>query len=213
MGGTQLSPKRKPAPIKDIEVLSDKKKIKLMMDPLRIAIMSVLGREEMTVKQIADELNRKPGTILHHLDRLKKAGFVVQIRTEKTRTGIVQRYYRATAREYQIGVAKVVSQKPTPAEVAETPEDRWRNVIIGLAEYGIVIPDSKMEHALDLLKAMTECEDTINKRVYSAERSSLAPHIQAEVTRILRRLALDQDTECSRIQEEWHRFLEWHKNK
>ncbi|MHA2384714.1 MAG: ArsR family transcriptional regulator [Candidatus Thorarchaeota archaeon] len=41
------------------------------MDPLRIAIISVLGREPMTVKQIAVELNRKPGTILHHLDRLK----------------------------------------------------------------------------------------------------------------------------------------------
>ena len=205
-----MSP-RKAAPIKDIEVLIDKKTIKLMMDPLRIAIMSVLGREPMTVKQIADELNRKPGTILHHLDRLKKAKLVVQVRTEKTTTGIVQRYYRSTAREYQIGVAKVVSPKPTPEEVAETPEDRWRNVIIGLAEYGITIPQSKMEHALDLLKAMTECENNISRRVYRSEKSSMAPHIQAEVTRIMRRLALDQDNECSRIQEEWHRFLEWHR--
>ncbi|MHA2193867.1 MAG: helix-turn-helix domain-containing protein [Candidatus Thorarchaeota archaeon] len=194
-----MSP-RKAAPIKDVEVLSDKKKIKLLMDPLRIAIISVLGREPMTVKQIAVELNRKPGTILHHLDRLKKAKLVVQVRTEKTRTGIVQRYYRATAREYQIGVAKVVSRKPTLEETKETLEDRWRGVIIGLAEYGIVIPESKMEHALDLLRAMTECEDNINRRVYRAERSSMAPHIQAEVTRIMRRLALDQDNECSRIQ-------------
>ncbi|MHA1938904.1 MAG: helix-turn-helix domain-containing protein [Candidatus Thorarchaeota archaeon] len=207
-----MSP-RKAAPIKDVEVLSDKKKIKLLMDPLRIAIMSVLGREPMTVKQIADELNRKPGTILHHLDRLKKAKLVIQVRTERTRTGIVQRYYRATAREYQIGVAKVVSSGPKLTEVVETPEDRWRNVVIGLAEHGIVIPESKMEHALELLRAMTKCEDEISRRVYGTEKSSMAPHIQAEVTRIMRRLALDQDNECSRIQEEWHRFLEWHRKK
>ena len=132
-----MSP-RKAAPIEDVEVLSDKKKIKLLMDPLRIAIISVLGREPMTVKQIAVELNRKPGTILHHLDRLKKAKLVVQVRTEKTRTGIVQRYYRATAREYQIGVAKVVSRKPTLEETKETPEDRWRGVIIGAAVGGVL---------------------------------------------------------------------------
>lgn len=210
MGGKQLSP-RKAAPIKDVEVLSDKKKIKLLLDPLRAEIMRLLGQEPMTVKQIADTLKRKPGTILHHLDRLKNAKLVVQVRTEKTRTGIVQRYYQATAKEYQLGVSRGITRVPTPAEVAETPEVRWRKVIEGLAEHRIVIPESKMEHALDLLRAMTDCEDNITKRIYSSERSSLEPHIQAEVTRIMRRFALDQDNECSRIQEEWHRFLGWHK--
>ncbi len=207
-----MSP-RKAAPIKDTEVLSDKKKIKLLLDPLRADIIRLLGHQPMTVKQIAVALGRKPGTILHHLDRLKKAKLVVQVRTEKTRTGIVQRYYQATAREYQLGVAKVVSPVPSAEEIEETPEDRWRNVIIGLAEHGIIIPESKVPHALDLLKAMTECEDNISRRIYRSERSSMAPYIQAEVTRILRRLALDQDNECSRIQEEWHRFLEWHRKK
>ncbi len=207
-----MSPRRA-APIKDTEVLSDKKKIKLLLDPQRAEIIRLLGQKPMTVKQIADALRKKPGTILHHLDRLKKAKLVVQVRTEKTRTGIVQRYYQATAREYQLGVARVISPEPTPEEIAETPEDRSRNVIIGLAEFGIIIPESKIPHALELLKAMTECEDNISRRIYSSEKSSMAPHIQAEVTRILRRLALDQDNECSRIQEEWHRFLEWHRTK
>jgi DNA-binding transcriptional ArsR family regulator len=204
---------RKAAPIKDTEVLSDKKKIKLLLDPQRAEIIRLLGQKPMTVKQIADALGKKPGTILHHLDRLKNAKLVVQVRTEKTRTGIVQRYYQATAREYQLGVARVISPEPTPEEIAETPEDRSRKVIMGLAEFGIIIPESKIPHALELLKAMTECEDNISRRIYSAEKSSMAPHIQAEVTRILRRLALDQDNECSRIQEEWHRFLEWHRKK
>ncbi|MHA2600802.1 MAG: hypothetical protein AM324_001550 [Candidatus Thorarchaeota archaeon SMTZ1-83] len=86
-------------------------------------------------------------------------------------------------------------------------------VIQGLAEYGIEIPPQKMEHALDLLRAMTVCEDAINKRIYGLEGSSLPPYIQSEVTRILRRLALDESTECSRIQEEWHRFLQWHRKE
>ena len=202
---------KKTAPIKDVEVLSDKKKIKLLLDPLRASIMQLLGPQAMTVKELAVALRRKPGTILHHVERLKKAGLIKQVRTQKTKTGIVQRYYRATAREYQLGVARVVVPKRAPEKVEETPEDRWRLVIKGLAEHGIVIPDTKMEHALDLLRAITTCEDAINRRVYSKEGSSFPPYIQREVTRILRRLALDEDTKCSRIQEEWHRFLQWHK--
>ena len=209
MGGYELN-SGKSAPIRDIEVLSDKKKIKLLLDPLRASIIRQLGTKPMTVKELAVALKRKPGTILHHVERLKKAGLIKQVRTQKTTTGIVQRYYRASAREYQLGVARVVAPEPVPQKVEETPEDRWRMVIQGLAEYGIEIPPQKMEHALDLLRAMTVCEDAINKRIYGLEGSSLPPYIQSEVTRILRRLALDESTECSRIQEEWHRFLQWH---
>ncbi|MHA2021065.1 MAG: ArsR/SmtB family transcription factor [Candidatus Thorarchaeota archaeon] len=205
-----MSP-RKAAPIKDVEVLSDKKKIQLLLDPIRAEIMRLLAQEPMTVKQLAGEVGKGTGAIFHHIDRLKKARLVVQVRTERTSTGIVQRYYRATAKEYQLGVSRGITRVPTPEEAAETPEDRWRKVIEGLAEHDIAIPASKLQHALDLLKAMTECEDNISRRIYGTEKSSMEPHIQAEVTRILRRFALDQDNECSRIQEEWHRFLEWHR--
>ncbi len=203
----------KSAPIEDIEVLSDKKKIKLLLDPFRARIIRELGEKPMTVKELAVALKRKPGTILHHVDRLKKAGLVRQVRTQKTSTGIVQRYYRASAREYQLGVARVVAPFPVEHKVEETPEDRWRLVIQGLAEHGIEIPPAKMEHALDLLRTMTACEDAINKRIYGLEGSSLPPYIQSEVTRILRRLALEESQECSRIQEEWHRFLQWHRKE
>jgi DNA-binding transcriptional ArsR family regulator len=207
-----LSP-RKAAPIKDIEILSDKKKIKLLLDPIRAEIMRFLAQEPMTVKQLAGKVGKGTGAIFHHIDRLKKARLIVQVRTERTSTGIVQRYYRATAKEYQLGVSRGITRVPTPEEADETPEDRWSKVIKGLSEHGIVIPESKMPHALDLLRAMTECEDNISKQIYGAEKSIMEPHIQAEVTRIMRRLALDQNNECSRIQEEWHRFLEWHRKK
>jgi DNA-binding transcriptional ArsR family regulator len=204
---------KKSASIKDVEVLSDKKKIKLLLDPHRARIIQLLGHQAMTVKELAVALRRKPGTILHHVERLKKSGLIKQVRTQKTKTGIVQRYYRATAREYQLGVARVVMPKRTPEKVEETAEDRWRMVIKGLSEYGIEIPDTKFPHALELLQAITKCEESINRRVHRKENSSLPPYIQREITRILRRLALDEDTECSRIQEEWHRFLQWHKKE
>ena len=175
--------------------------------------MQLLGHQAMTVKELAVALRRKPGTILHHVERLKKAGLIKQVRTQKTKTGIVQRYYRATAREYQLGVARVVEPKRAPEKEEETAEDRWQMVIKGLSEYGIEIPQTKFPHALELLQAITKCEESINRRVYRKENSSLPPYIQREITRILRRLALDEDTECSRIQDEWHRFLQWHKKE
>ena len=64
--------------IKEVEVITDKKKIKLLQDSKRAEILSLLSKKAMTVKQLGVALGRNPGTVMHHLDRLKKAGFVPQ---------------------------------------------------------------------------------------------------------------------------------------
>ena len=99
-----MNPKRASSKrMKDLEIISDIEVLKhLFSRQIRAKIVfEYLVNEAMTVKQLADELGKNPGNILRHIDKLKEAGIVHQVKTEKTNTGIVQRYYRATAREYR----------------------------------------------------------------------------------------------------------------
>ncbi|GAH44890.1 unnamed protein product, partial [marine sediment metagenome] len=95
--------------MKDLEIISDPSSIKTLFEKTRSLIMfRYLVNGAMTVKQLSDALGKNPGTILHHIDKLKEVGLVVQERTEATITGIVQRYYRATAREYRLGFGQMM---------------------------------------------------------------------------------------------------------
>ena len=125
--------------MKDLEIISEPDTIKVLFDKVRATIVfKYLVNEAMTVKQLADALGKNPGNILRHIDRLKEAGLVHQVRTEKTNTGIVQRYYRATAREYRLGLAEMMKGEEGVKSYAK---DRLLNMIQGLEAYGVVIPE------------------------------------------------------------------------
>ena len=110
-----MSPKSKPSPIKEFVVISDIKTIKLLLDKTRADIVfKYLVNQEMTVKQLADTMGKKPGTVLHHVQKLNNAGIIEMVRTHETTRGIVERYYRAIAREYRLGITEMMRSRATP---------------------------------------------------------------------------------------------------
>ena len=136
-----MNPKKASSRMKDLEIISDPNTIKVLFDKIRaLIVFKYLVNQEMTVKQLADAIGKNPGNVLRHIERLKSVGLVHQVRTEKTRTGIVQRYYRATAREYRLGIAGMIKSDDGMKTYAE---DRLNSMILGLRAYGISIPDSK----------------------------------------------------------------------
>ena len=142
------------APMKDLEIISDPKAIKVLFEPTRAAIVfKYLVNGSMTVKQLSDALGKNPGTILHHIDKLKNAGLVIQERTEQTVTGIVQRYYRATAHEYRLGIGGMMEAN---GGVAEFAKERLKSMVSSLSIYGIEIPDSQVEEAIAILRPLIE---------------------------------------------------------
>ncbi|MHA1909601.1 MAG: ArsR/SmtB family transcription factor, partial [Candidatus Thorarchaeota archaeon] len=199
---------------KEIEVISDPKVIKLMMEPTRAAIIKNLAQEEMTVKQLAVKLGKNPGTILHHIEKLKdpKVGLVVEVRTEQTPTGIVQRYYRARAREFRLGIKDMMQPD---SGVAKFAEDRLKSIVKSLSVFGISIPESQQDEAAEMLKQIIERENALISDIAIIDQSShdkLSKQDRADTTRILRRYVLDQDPKYVELRREWHRFLS-HFNK
>ena len=198
--------------MKDVEILTDKNQIKVLLEPTRADIIfKHLIHEPMTVKQLSTVLGKNPGTILHHIDKLKAVKLVVEERTEQTVTGIVQRYYRATAREYRLGIGDMMRGD---GQVAKFTKARLKSMIKSLAFFGIEIPESQFGEAMELLRSLIDRENknlseliVINKEGYRI----LPGSVKQDASRIMRRLTLDDDPEYKKLREEWHRFLRIHR--
>jgi hypothetical protein len=79
----------------------DPSKLRVLSDPLRSFVVYSLVPQAKTVKQLAAELGCPPTRLYYHMQQLEKHGLVF---VEDTRivSGIVEKHYRAVARELQL---------------------------------------------------------------------------------------------------------------
>ena len=195
--------------VKDMEIIEDKKLIQLLMEPTRAKIVfDYLVKDAMTVKQLAGVTGKNPGTILHHIQKLKEVGLIFEERTEQTQTGIVQRYYRASAREYRMGISEMVQA------TGDDATKRLRSIITSLSVYGIDIPERQIGEAVDRLTALIDRENEISSRnliVNEVELDKLSSSERGDVSRIIRRFALEEDSQYRELREKWTTFLRSHR--
>ncbi len=102
------------------QVLSDLAQIKLLADPLRVRILELLAKGEMTTKQVAEELGEKPTKLYHHVEALEKAELVRLVRTRQNR-GTLEKYYRAIARSFTVdaGLFSTPVSKSSPSPLPD----------------------------------------------------------------------------------------------
>jgi len=194
--------------MKDLEIISDPNTIKVLFDKIRLLIVfKYLVNQEMTVKQLADAIGKNPGNVLRHIERLKSVGLVQQVRTEKTTTGIVQRYYRATAREYRLGIADMIRAN---GGIQTYAKDRLFNMILGLEAYGVSIPETRMADALSILEQLIKRENQISSEITiinEAFWNSLPTHQQEDASRLMRDVMVARDREYLKLKDEWCSFV------
>ncbi|MBD3404708.1 MAG: ArsR family transcriptional regulator [Candidatus Lokiarchaeota archaeon] len=206
---SKTTEQKPPEPMKDLEVITDPKVVKLLFESTRSTIVfRYLVNRAMTVKELADALGKNPGTILHHIDKLRKAGIVVQERTELTKTGIVQRFYRATAREYRLGIGGMME---ADSGVAKFAENRLESIINSLSVYGIQIPESQNGEAKELLKQLIERENQVSSNLTLVDEKAFyrfPQSVRNDASRIMRRLSLEEDEKYRELRDRWHAFLQ-----
>jgi DNA-binding transcriptional ArsR family regulator len=206
------NPKSSPPAIKEFVVISNLKTIKLLLDRTRADIVfKYLVNEEMTVKQLADAMGKKPGTVLHHVQKLNGAGIIEMVRTRETTRGIVERYYRAIAREYRLGITEMMR---TTAKT-RTPKNPIQATLDGLSTLGIVISNVDMKHAKDLLTRMSEIEkktENIINKPGNKKFQSLPPSIRTDVMNNMQRFLLSKNSTYNELLSEWHDLLSQYLN-
>ncbi len=200
--------------MKDLAVISDPKTIKVLMEPTRSQILfKYLVNGSMTVKQLADALGKNPGTILHHIEKLKNAGLVVQERTEQTVTGIVQRYYRATAREYRLGLSELMR---SDEGVAKFAENRLKSMIRALQVYGIRVEDDEIDQGVELLRELLDRENEVSGNVPIVDEEAyhkLPEAVKRDASRLIRKFLLEEDTRYKSLRDKWNKFLRSHMER
>jgi DNA-binding transcriptional ArsR family regulator len=82
--------------MKAFKVIKDPEAFQLLGDETRRRVIYLLRAKEMTVSQIAGELNLTPQAIYHHIRKLRDAEMVEVAREERV-DHFIETYYRATA--------------------------------------------------------------------------------------------------------------------
>jgi DNA-binding transcriptional ArsR family regulator len=82
--------------MKAFKLITDPDAFTLLGDETRRRIIYLLRAKEMTVSQIAAELNLTPQAIYHHIRKLRDAGMAEVAREERV-DHFIETYYRATA--------------------------------------------------------------------------------------------------------------------
>ena len=115
-----LSPRRerRPATVREVKALGH---------PLRLRILRLCGQREMTNKQLADRLDRDPGTVLYHVRQLVDAGLLEPAEVRTGESGALEKPYRSTGRSWWLddpleGAGPEVRLAPMEAFEAELRE-------------------------------------------------------------------------------------------
>lgn len=72
---------------------------KLISSTLRVKIIYLLSEQQMTAKQVADEMGKTPGSIHYHIQQLYNGG-ILEITETKENRGIIEKYYRSKATHF-----------------------------------------------------------------------------------------------------------------
>jgi DNA-binding transcriptional ArsR family regulator len=105
--------------MKPIKTIADPEAIKVLADETRRKILFLLRAKEMTVSQIAQELNLTPQTVYHHIKKLVESE-MVEVSREVRVDHLIESYYQATAEVFHITVGKTSHSQEALEEMIET---------------------------------------------------------------------------------------------
>ena len=133
------------------------------------------------------------------------------VRTRETTRGIVERYYRAIAREYRLGITEMMRTRAP----ASTPRNPIPATLSGLSTLGIIISEEDMKHAKELLTKMTAIEKRIENVINKPENTkfqSLPPSTRTNVMENMQRFLLSKNSTYNELLSEWHDLLSQYLN-
>ncbi|MGQ0797508.1 MAG: ArsR/SmtB family transcription factor [Methanobacteriota archaeon] len=87
--------------MRTFKVIKDPEAFQLLADETRRRVLYLLRAKDMTVSQLAEQLDRTPQAIYHHIRKLKDAGMVEVAREERV-DHFIETYYRAAAELFHL---------------------------------------------------------------------------------------------------------------
>jgi DNA-binding transcriptional ArsR family regulator len=135
--------------LRTFKFIRDANAFELMADETRRRVIYLLRAKEMTVSQIAAELQKTPQAIYHHIRKLSDSGLVEVAREERV-DHFIETYYRASAEVFEFIHGEGGSEK--------YGEQRTREALQALKQLGIEAraDDEIISRLIKISKQMNE---------------------------------------------------------
>ncbi len=149
--------------MKPIKTISDPEAFKILADESRRKILYLLRAKEMTVSQIADELDLTPQTVYHHIKKLVDAK-MVEVTREVRVDHLIESYYEATAEVFHLTVGHTTHSKETFSENIEVALKALKKI-----GFNIAFKKEDVDELAELWMKLDDCcgakeyEDAIDK--------------------------------------------------
>ncbi|KPU63917.1 ArsR family transcriptional regulator [Thermococcus sp. EP1] len=122
--------------MKDVLIVTDPKKIRVLAETTRLDIISLLRERAMTVSELSMLLNKDPSTIHRHINLLKQAGFIEEVGREGS-----EKLYRRSAKVFLISPYENDASAWVAMDRIHTKEAMRLYEIF--TEAGFIIPNKK----------------------------------------------------------------------
>jgi DNA-binding transcriptional ArsR family regulator len=109
-----------------VRELTEVDELRVIADPRRWAIHSLLIQGELTVKELAERIGEPQKRLYHHIRELERVGLIRVTRTE-LRYGIVQKHYRATSQ--WLDVSPALMHLPASSDEVRAAIDWYLNLL------------------------------------------------------------------------------------
>jgi len=149
--------------MKAVKTISDPEAFKLFADETRRKMVFLLRAKEMTVSQIAEELNLTPQTVYHHIKKLVDGG-MVEVTREVRVDHLIESYYQATAEAFHFTVGKTSHSAKALKEQIEAALNALKRV-----GFELQYDEEAVSRLAELRMEMDECcgskeaEDALSK--------------------------------------------------
>jgi DNA-binding transcriptional ArsR family regulator len=137
--------------MKAVKHITDPEAFKILADDTRKRMIFLLRVKEMTVSQIADELDLTPQTVYHHIKRLVEAG-MVEVTREVRVDHLIESYYMSTAEVFHLTVGKTSGGKETLKEMIPVTLDALKRL-----GFNITYTDKDVAQLAELTMERAEC--------------------------------------------------------
>ncbi len=141
--------------MKAIMVIRDPEAFQLLADETRRKIIYLLRVNEMTVSQMASDLNVTPQAIYHHIKKLQDAK-MIEVTREERLGHLIESYYRATAETFMLSHGKVDYQTFRNKERGKQQMATILNALKKLG-FNLEYDDKKISLLVDLQGKLEQC--------------------------------------------------------
>lgn len=137
--------------MKAVKAIKDPEAFKLLADETRRKIVFLLRVKEMTVSQIAAELEITPQAVYHHIKKLLKGGMVEVAREERI-DHLIESYYRATAEVFFCSIGKTSGGVEAAREQMATVLNALKKL-----DFNIEFDEGKISRLADVQVELEQC--------------------------------------------------------